>query len=81
MVALLRLCGPSRRGNRVNWNLDDEDDLLEQLEESTSPEEDTMECLIDTYIIPLSPHQFWLLDSSVAGICQSSDNIKAASPH
>lgn len=51
MVALLRLCGPSRRGNRVNWNLDDEDDLLEQLEEPTSPEEDTMEGLLDICII------------------------------
>jgi hypothetical protein len=51
MVALLRLCEPSRRGNRDYWNLDNEDDLLEQLEESTSPEGDTMECLMDICII------------------------------
>ena len=54
MVALLQLCEPSRRGNRVNWNIGDEDDLLEQPEESPSlpsPKEDTMKCATDICII------------------------------
>jgi hypothetical protein len=66
MVALLRLCGPSRRGNRVNWNLDDEDDLLEQLDESTSPEEDTMECRLDICII------CYKIESDFLGVVGSS---------
>ena len=51
LVALLRLCEPSRRGNRVNWNIDDEDDLPEQPQEPSSPEEDTMKCPTDICII------------------------------
>ncbi|OJJ79315.1 uncharacterized protein ASPGLDRAFT_137070 [Aspergillus glaucus CBS 516.65] len=51
MVALLRLCEPSRRGNRVSWTINDEDDLLDQLEERSSPEEDTMKCPTDICII------------------------------
>lgn len=49
MVALLLLCEPSRRGNRVNWNIDDEDDLLDRLEES--PPSNTMKCPTDICII------------------------------
>ncbi|KAJ6021273.1 hypothetical protein N7540_006777 [Penicillium herquei] len=51
MVALLRLCEPSRRGNRVNWNIDEEDDLLEQPEKSPSPPDDTLKCPTDICII------------------------------
>ena len=52
MVALLRLCEPPRRGNRVNWNFDDGDDeLLEQPEEPASSEEDTLVCPPDVCII------------------------------
>ncbi|OJJ85810.1 uncharacterized protein ASPGLDRAFT_81462 [Aspergillus glaucus CBS 516.65] len=52
MVALLRLCEPPRRGNRVNWNFDDGDDeLLEQPEEPASSEEDTLVCPTDVCII------------------------------
>ncbi|OQE40145.1 hypothetical protein PENCOP_c006G07532 [Penicillium coprophilum] len=33
MVALLLLCEPSRRGNRVNWDLDEEENIpIEQPE-------------------------------------------------
>lgn len=51
MVALLRLCEPSRRGNRVNWNINDQDDLLGQPEDSPAPEEDIMECPTNICII------------------------------
>lgn len=52
MVALLRLCEPPRRGNRVNWNFDDGDDeLLEHPEEPAPSEEDTLVCPTDVCII------------------------------
>jgi hypothetical protein len=54
MVALLRLCEPPRRGNRVNWNLDDgNDEVLELPEEpaSSSSAEDTLLCPTDICII------------------------------
>lgn len=50
MVTLLGLCEPSRRGNRVNWNLD-EDELPEPPEESSLPEEDSLVCPTDVCII------------------------------
>ncbi|KAJ5708139.1 hypothetical protein N7488_007940 [Penicillium malachiteum] len=50
MVVLLRLSEPSRRGNRVNWNIGDEDDdLLDPPEESPPLEEDTMNCPTNMY--------------------------------
>jgi hypothetical protein len=68
MVALLRLCEPNRRGNRVNWNIDDQDDLLDQPEDSPAPEEETMKCPTNICIIccglsrqsssNLPPHEF-----------------------
>ncbi|KKZ61212.1 hypothetical protein EMCG_04167 [[Emmonsia] crescens] len=63
MVALLRLCEPNRRGNRVNRNIDDQDDLLDQPEDSPAPEEDTMKCPTDICIVCCglshqSPHKF-----------------------
>lgn len=51
MVALLQLCEPSRRGIRVNWNIDDEDDLLDQPEGSSFHEEDSTKCPTDVCII------------------------------
>lgn len=50
MVALLELCEPSRRGNRVNWNFDD-DELPEQPEETSFPEGDSLVCPTDVCII------------------------------
>ncbi|KAJ5993329.1 hypothetical protein N7451_009053 [Penicillium sp. IBT 35674x] len=68
MVALLQLCEPNRRGNRVNWNIDDENGLLDRPEESPLPEEDNMKCATDVCIIccglsrqsssSLPPHKF-----------------------
>jgi hypothetical protein len=68
MVALLRLCEPSRRGNRVNGNIDDQDNLLDQPEDSPAPAEDTMKCPTNICIIccglsrqsssNLPPHEF-----------------------
>ena len=52
MVALLGLCEPSRRGNRVDWKFDDEiDELPDQPEETLPPEEDNMKCPTDICII------------------------------
>ncbi len=52
MVALLRLYEPSRRGNRVDWKFDNEnDDLSDQLEDLSPPEEVNMKCLTDVCII------------------------------
>ncbi|KAJ5778330.1 hypothetical protein N7520_001576 [Penicillium odoratum] len=52
MVALLRLSEPSRRGNRVNWNIGDEDDdLLDPPEESPPLEEDSMNCPTNICIV------------------------------
>lgn len=50
MVALLGLCEPSRRGNRVNWNLVD-DELPGPSEEPSLPEEDSLVCPTDICII------------------------------
>ncbi|KAJ5161353.1 hypothetical protein N7492_006745 [Penicillium capsulatum] len=50
MVALLELCESSRRGNRGNWDLDD-DELPEQPEEPSLPEEDSLVCPTDVCII------------------------------
>ncbi|EGC45731.1 conserved hypothetical protein [Histoplasma capsulatum var. duboisii H88] len=50
MVALLGLCEPSRRGNRVNWDLDN-DEFPEQPEEPSLPEEDSLVCPTDVCII------------------------------
>jgi len=68
MVALLQLCEPNRRGNRVNWNIADEYGLLDRPEESPVPEEDKMKCATDVCIIccglsrqsssSLPPHKF-----------------------
>lgn len=52
MVALLRLCEPSRRGNRVDWKFDDEpDELPDQPEEPSPRAEDNMKCPTDVCII------------------------------
>ncbi|KAI3287650.1 hypothetical protein DTO002I6_7616 [Penicillium roqueforti] len=52
MVALLRLCEPSRRGNRVDWKFDDvDDDISGQPEDPSAPEEDNMKCPTDVCII------------------------------
>ncbi|KAJ5887370.1 hypothetical protein N7495_007411 [Penicillium taxi] len=52
MVALLGLCEPTRRGNRVDWKFDDEgDELLDLPGEPSSPEEDTLKCPTDFCII------------------------------
>lgn len=68
MVALLQLCEPNRRGNRVNWNIDDEYGFSERPEASPSPEGDSMKCATDVCIIccglsrqsssNLPPHKF-----------------------
>ncbi|KAI3097945.1 hypothetical protein CBS147333_9183 [Penicillium roqueforti] len=69
MVALLSLCEPSRRGNRVDWKFDDEnDDPSDQPEDPSPPEEDNMKCPTDVCIICYSisrrsasnppPHRF-----------------------
>ncbi|KAJ5649238.1 uncharacterized protein N7484_002961 [Penicillium longicatenatum] len=51
MVALMQLNEPSRRGNRVNWDVDDEYELLDQSEILLCLEEDTMECPTNICII------------------------------
>lgn len=52
MVALLQLCEPSRRGNRVNWDLDKEGNRpIEQSEQLASFEEDAQQCPTDVCII------------------------------
>ncbi|KAI2788543.1 hypothetical protein POX_e06562 [Penicillium oxalicum] len=51
MVALLGLCEPSRRGNRVDWNFDENDDPLDEPEEPSSSEETHLECPTDVCII------------------------------
>lgn len=52
MVTLLRLCEPSKRGNRNDWKFDDEnDDPSDQLEDPSPPEEDNMKCPTDVCII------------------------------
>jgi hypothetical protein len=52
MVALLELCEPSRRGNRVDWKFDSEiDELSEQPQESSPPEGDSQKCPTDVCII------------------------------
>ena len=51
MVVLLQLNELSRQGNWLNWNIDDEDDLLDQLEELPSLEEDVIKCPTNICII------------------------------
>lgn len=52
MVALMQLCEPPRRGNRVDWSFDNGDDeLLEQPEEPASSEENRLVCPTDVCII------------------------------
>lgn len=45
MVALSQLCEPNRRGNRVNWDIDE--DEIGKSEEPLPPEEDSLECPTD----------------------------------
>lgn len=69
MLTIPRLCEPSRRDNRVSWDLDDDDDiLLEKSEEPSPPARETIECPIDVCIVCCSlsrrsasnpPHKFW----------------------
>jgi hypothetical protein len=49
MVALSHLCEPNRRGNRVNWDVGD--DEIGEPEEPLPPEEEPMECPTDVCII------------------------------
>ncbi|CAG8128817.1 unnamed protein product [Penicillium nalgiovense] len=64
MVALLRLCEPSRRGNRVDWKFDDEDDDTSgQPEDPSAPEEDNMKCPTDVCIICYDSLRRHLIDS------------------
>lgn len=56
MVSLSQLCEPSRRGNRVNWDADDndddnDDDKVEKLEEALPLEEESIKCPTDVCII------------------------------
>ncbi|KAJ5438594.1 uncharacterized protein N7458_009592 [Penicillium daleae] len=68
MVALLGLCKPSRRGNRINWKFDENDSPLDEPDEPSSPEETHLECPTDVCIVCYSesrrsasnppPHRF-----------------------
>jgi len=49
MVALSQLCEPNRRGNRINWDV--EDDVTEKSEEPLPAKEESLEYLKDIYII------------------------------
>ncbi|GAA3295600.1 hypothetical protein GCM10020218_076920 [Dactylosporangium vinaceum] len=49
MVALSLLCEPNRRGNRINWDV--EDDEIEKSEEPLPAEEESLECPTDVCII------------------------------
>jgi hypothetical protein len=49
MVALSLLCEPNRRGNRINW--DAEDDEIEKPEEPLPAEEESLKCPTDVCII------------------------------
>ncbi|RHZ45040.1 uncharacterized protein CDV56_100457 [Aspergillus thermomutatus] len=53
MVALSQLCEPNRRGNRINWDIDDDvdDDEHEKSEEPLTPEEENLDCPTDVCII------------------------------
>ena len=50
MVALMQLCEPNRRGNRINWDMDDGAEN-EKSEEPLTPEEETLDCPTDVCII------------------------------
>jgi hypothetical protein len=47
MVALSKLCEPNRRGNRVNWDLNDDDDETEKSEAPLDPEQESPNCPTD----------------------------------
>ncbi|OJJ62706.1 hypothetical protein ASPSYDRAFT_65810 [Aspergillus sydowii CBS 593.65] len=49
MVALSQLCEPNRRGNRINWDV--EDDVTEKSEEPLPAKEESLECPTDVCII------------------------------
>ncbi|KAJ5473965.1 hypothetical protein N7475_003531 [Penicillium sp. IBT 31633x] len=51
MVALLLLCEPSRRGNRVNWDLDEEENIPIEQPEQLASDDDTQICPTDVCII------------------------------
>ncbi|PYH89774.1 hypothetical protein BO71DRAFT_464394 [Aspergillus ellipticus CBS 707.79] len=52
MVKLSWLCEPNRRGNRNNWDMDDDDaGKLKNPEESLPPEEESLACPADVCII------------------------------
>jgi hypothetical protein len=51
MVALLLLCEPSRRGNRVNWDLDEEEKMPIEQPEQLASDDDTQICPTDVCII------------------------------
>jgi hypothetical protein len=44
MVAFLLLCEPSRRGNRVNWDLDEEENIPIEQPEPLASDDDTQIC-------------------------------------
>ncbi|BCR90303.1 uncharacterized protein ACHE_60189S [Aspergillus chevalieri] len=50
MVALMQLCEPNRRGNRINWNINDIEES-EMSEEPLTPEMETLDCPTDVCII------------------------------
>lgn len=50
MVALMQLCEPNRRGNRINWNINDVEES-ERSEEPLTPEVETLDCPTDVCII------------------------------
>jgi hypothetical protein len=48
MVTLSQLCEPNRRGNRINWDV--EDNETEKYEESLPVKEESLECPTDVCI-------------------------------
>ncbi|KAJ0415015.1 hypothetical protein BJY00DRAFT_327273 [Aspergillus carlsbadensis] len=49
MVALSQLCEPTRRGNQINWDVDDDEN--EKLEEPLPAKEESLKCPTDVCII------------------------------
>lgn len=59
MVALLLLCEPNRRGNRVNWDLDEEENIPIEQPEQLASDDHTQKCPTDVCIICFGESRRW----------------------
>ncbi|KAL4861156.1 hypothetical protein BDV12DRAFT_208310 [Aspergillus spectabilis] len=67
MVALSQLCEPNRRGNRINWDVDDNNEP-ERLEEALPAEEISLKCPTDICIICCDSLCRHLIDSHLTHV-------------